>query len=263
VFLAPFPILLQVAFNAVLGLKLPLTLFVPAVIVSAGVGGFVPGILTTLLGCAFSAAYFGMTGTNLETLSPEMLELVLFAGTGTLFSFVMGAWRAEASRATDCEQRLKATWSNVDDAVFTTDKKGRITEMNPVAEALTGWFLSEAKGERAQNVFVTADDSVRRVLREGRGSGRINHAVLVSKTGHEIPIDEIATPIKDAGGRVTAVLVVFRDTRPHHRSQQGPSETVETERRPGNEAAQAERAHIPAPAPPRHDGEGASRAAHR
>jgi PAS domain S-box-containing protein len=260
--IAAFAILLQVAFNTVLGSKIPLTLFLPAVIVSAGVGGFVPGILTTVLGCAFSAGYFWMAGPNLEILRTDILELVLFAGIGILLSFVIEAWRAETFRATQCEERLKATWSNVDDAVFATDENGCITEMNPVAEALTGWLLSEAKGGPAQNVFVTADDPVRRVLREGRGSGRINHAVLVSKTGREIPIDEIATPIKDAEGRVTDVIVVFRDTRPRHRSEQGPSEVVEADRPSGNEAGQAARGHVPAPASPGRDGEDGTRAAH-
>jgi PAS domain S-box-containing protein len=238
--LAGFVVVLQVAFNALWGSKLPLTLFLPAVIVSAGVGGFGPGILTTVLGCAFSTGYF-WTRPNLEILNDpaDILELILFAGIGTLFSFVIEAWRVESIRSADCEDRLKKTWSNVDDAVFTTDQDGCITDMNPVAEALTGWLVSEARGGQAQDVFVTADSPVRRVLREGTGSGRINHAVLVSKTGREIPIDEIATPIKGADGRVTGVLVVFRDARPRYRS----------------ETAQGQ---ISAP----RDGEDASRAAH-
>ena len=46
------------------------------------------------------------------------------------------------------EQRewLRVTLSSIGDAVITTDTKGCVTFLNPVAEALTGWTQNEATG---------------------------------------------------------------------------------------------------------------------
>jgi PAS domain S-box-containing protein len=218
---AAIAILLQLAFSAVWGSKLPLTLFLPAVIVSAAAGGFGPGILTTALSCAFAAGYSWMKRPDPGILSDptDIFELILLAGIGIVFSAIVEAWRKESLLVAQHEEHLKATWTNVDDAVFTTDENGSITHMNPVAEALTGWMESEVRGRDAKDVFVTADNTVHRVLRDGKASGRINHTVLVSKTGREIPVDEIVTPIKGPDGHVTSVVIVFRDTRPRYKSE--------------------------------------------
>ena len=46
------------------------------------------------------------------------------------------------------EQRewLRVTLSSIGDAVITTDTKGSITYLNPVAVSLTGWTQEEAAG---------------------------------------------------------------------------------------------------------------------
>jgi PAS domain S-box-containing protein len=233
--LAAVAIALQLALFAVLGPKLPLTLFfIPAVIVSAGVGGFNPGILTTALGCAFTAGYLGLD---------YPVELILLAVTGIAFSAVSEAWRMESSRSVEYEERLKATCSNVDDAVITTDGKGRITQMNPVAEALTLWMETEAKGRPAKDIFVVgADNPVDRAIRKGRASGEVNHSVLVSRSGREIPIDDTESLIKDAGGRVTGVVIVFRDARPRFSPDVVSPGLIERERKAREAAELAERA---------------------
>ena len=38
-----------------------------------------------------------------------------------------------------------------------------------------------------------------------------NHTVLLRRDGTEVPIDDIAAPIKDADGRLLGVVLVFRD----------------------------------------------------
>ena len=57
---AAIAIVLQLAFSTVWVSRLPLTVFLPAVIVSAAAGGFGPGILTTTLSCVFTAGYSWM-----------------------------------------------------------------------------------------------------------------------------------------------------------------------------------------------------------
>jgi len=215
-------IALQLAFTALMGSKLPRTLFLPAVIVSAAAGGFGPGILTTALSGAFTAGYAWMKRPDSMILSDpaDIFELILLAFIGIAFSAIVEGWRSESLQVAQHQDLLEAIWTNVDDAVFITDANGCIMHMNPVAEALTGWMESEVRGRDAKHVFVTADNMVHRILRDGKASGRINQTVLVSKTGREIPVDEIATPIKGPDGRVTSVVVVFRDTRPRHKSEE-------------------------------------------
>ena len=75
-------------------------------------------------------------------------------------------------------EQLRVTLSSIGDAVLTTDSAGRITYLNPVAESLTGWRVTEAAGQPIQHVFAIvneqtreqADDIVGRTLREGTTS---------------------------------------------------------------------------------------------
>ena len=102
---------------------------------------------------------------------------------------------------------FSVTLSSIGDAVITTDDAGRVTFLNPVAEALTGWNLDEAKDRPLEDVFrivneftrQTVENPVHRVLREGTVVGLANHTVLLAKDGREIPIDDSGAPIRDGG----------------------------------------------------------------
>ena len=61
-------------------------------------------------------------------------------------------WQAEVLLR---QQRdlLAVTLGSIGDAVLTTDTAGRITFLNPVAEALTGWPLQDALGQPCEVVF--------------------------------------------------------------------------------------------------------------
>ena len=71
-----------------------------------------------------------------------------------------------------------------------------------------------------------AEDIVARVLREGRAVDLANHAALVTRDGREIPIEDSAAPIRDAGGTVSGVVLVFHDVTEKRRAQ----ETIARER---------------------------------
>ena len=46
-------------------------------------------------------------------------------------------------------------------ATVVTDTLGRVTRMNAVAEALTGWPLAEAEGQPLEGVFHTEHEATR------------------------------------------------------------------------------------------------------
>jgi PAS domain S-box-containing protein len=117
------------------------------------------------------------------------------------------------------EARLAVTLNSIGDAVITTDPDGLVTMLNPVAQALTGWTDAAAVGTPITQVFdivneVTrkaAENPVAKVFREGRIVGLANHTVLRARHGREVPIEDSASPIRDAAGTLLGVVLVFRD----------------------------------------------------
>lgn len=116
-------------------------------------------------------------------------------------------------------ERLRTTLASIGDAVIATDTEGRITNLNGVAEALTGWTGDEAAGQPLDAVFRIVNERTprpvenpaARALREGAIVGLANHTVLIAKDGTERPIDDSAAPIRCTAGEVVGCVLVFRD----------------------------------------------------
>ncbi|GIX27977.1 MAG: hypothetical protein KatS3mg123_1858 [Burkholderiales bacterium] len=131
------------------------------------------------------------------------------------------------------EAELRATLYSIGDAVISTDAAGRITRMNPVAEQLTGWREAEAQGRSLKEIFPIFNEHTRaavrnpveRVLKEGVVVGLANHTVLVARDGRELPIADAAAPIRDASGRMTGVVLVFRDQTEERRAARALQES--------------------------------------
>jgi PAS domain S-box-containing protein len=117
------------------------------------------------------------------------------------------------------ESFFKTTLYSIGDAVIITDVKGRIQQMNPVAEKLCGWKESDAKNKSLEVVFniineVTkkkSENIVKKVLKKGHTIGLANHTILISKSKKQIPIADSSAPIKNDDGKVIGVIIVFRD----------------------------------------------------
>jgi len=115
-------------------------------------------------------------------------------------------------------ERLQVTLHSIADAVITTDPRGRIQYMNPVAEALTGWTASQSDGRRVDDVFrvvggpdrVPVPDTMARAL-SGGTSDAAAQTVLVARGGREIAIEESLSPIRSGRGELLGAVIVFRD----------------------------------------------------
>ncbi|KPA15364.1 PAS/PAC sensor hybrid histidine kinase [Candidatus Magnetomorum sp. HK-1] len=113
---------------------------------------------------------------------------------------------------------LNVTLSSIGDAVIATDETGMITFMNSVAEKLTGWNFKDVEGLFITNVFriineetrKAVDNPVKKVLETGVIVGLANHTLLITKDGHEIPIDDSAAPIVQ-NDQLIGVVLIFRD----------------------------------------------------
>lgn len=117
------------------------------------------------------------------------------------------------------ENIFKTTLYSIGDAVIATDREGKITLLNPVAEQLTGWSEKDAKGRPLGDVFriiseksgEATESPVEKTLREGVVVGLANHTLLISKQGKEIPIADSGAPVLDEEGQISGVVLVFRD----------------------------------------------------
>jgi PAS domain S-box-containing protein len=113
---------------------------------------------------------------------------------------------------------LQTTLASIGDGVITTDRDGRVTFLNAIAESLTGWSHAEARGVALTRVFIIVNEATRapvenpamRALKEGVVVGLANHTVLISKDGSERPIDDSAAPIR-VRDEIFGCVLVFRD----------------------------------------------------
>ncbi|HEX8202264.1 MAG TPA: PAS domain S-box protein, partial [Isosphaeraceae bacterium] len=135
------------------------------------------------------------------------------------------------------EQRdeLLLTLSCIGDAVLTADALGRVTFLNPVAEALTGWTRDEAAGLPLENIvrLISAESRQAvesptvRTLREGVVVTLGDHTLLIAKDGTEWPIDDTSAPIRNARGEVVGVVLVFRDVSERRRHERAAREALD------------------------------------
>ncbi|MDB6119191.1 MAG: domain S-box, partial [Verrucomicrobiaceae bacterium] len=130
---------------------------------------------------------------------------------------------------------LATTLSSIGDAVIIADTSSRITFLNGVAEELTGWSSAEAVGQPCANVFNIVNESTRRpvespvdkVLQTGLIIGLANHTLLIRKDLSEVPIDDSGAPIREPGGQMRGVVLVFRDFSAHKETERALREAKE------------------------------------
>jgi len=144
---------------------------------------------------------------------------------------------------------LRVTLSSIGDAVITTDVEGRVTLMNQVAEALTGWDQAEAMGRSLTDIFQIVNELSRepvenpaaRALNAGTIAGLANHTILMAKDGKESPIDDSAAPIRNEQGEVVGAVLVFRDISERKRLELERERLLATAQAAQKEAEQANR----------------------
>jgi PAS domain S-box-containing protein len=125
----------------------------------------------------------------------------------------------ENARLRQQKELFRTTLASIGDAVITTDIEGRVAYLNAVAESLTGWTQKAAAGQPLETLFhivneqtrQTVENPVKKVLSEGKVFGLANHTLLVAKDGTERSIDDSAAPIQDEHGKVSGVVLIFRD----------------------------------------------------
>ena len=158
-----------------------------------------------------TARWMTLAGSSLSTL----LLIVVFA-----LVLRENRLRQQANLALGAsEENLAVTLQSIGDGVLATDAGGRVTRLNAVAEALTGWTQAEAAGRPVAEIFHIINETTRQpaflpvadTLAKGTIHGLANHTELIARDGTERPIADSCAPIRDREVRVIGAVLVFRD----------------------------------------------------
>jgi PAS domain S-box-containing protein len=139
----------------------------------------------------------------------------------------------ELDNTPEPDEWQRVALASIADAVISTDADGRVTFMNAAAATLTGWAATEALGRPLSETLRLIDEQTRqpvadpalRALREGARVGLSPGTLLVSRDGHERPIDDSAAPIRGADGQVIGAIIVFRDITERRKAERALAES--------------------------------------
>jgi PAS domain S-box-containing protein len=211
-----------------LGDQYPFVTVFVAVAASSYFSGWRSGLTATLLSLVLCEFLFVPTRGSARLVGArEVVAVIAYLVTCAGIVLLGDAARRARAEADAERRRLRTTLASIGDAVVTTNDAGKVDYLNEVAEALTGWSISEAAGQPLADVFrivnertrEIAENPVDKVLRTGGVVGLANHTVLLAKDGREIPIDDSAAPIRDQNGPIFGVVLVFRDVTEQRRAQ--------------------------------------------
>ena len=135
----------------------------------------------------------------------------------------------KSRQLSESRERFQITLNSLGDAVIATNASGRVSYINPVAQQLTGWDnYMEARGRPLGEVARLIDETTRSELNDAvafvRGAEKVvglpNHAVLISRSGQEYPIEMNRSPIVNERGELVGVVLVFRDVTQRRQTEQ-------------------------------------------
>jgi two-component system sensor kinase FixL len=117
-------------------------LFVPAVLVSAALGGLGPGVFATTF--AWGSVWWVTRDIPFNLVSGICAAIFLSVGFGMA---VGGGWfHAARRRAAAINDHLRSILDTVPDGVVVIDRDGLMTSFNPAAERMFGWRAEEVLG---------------------------------------------------------------------------------------------------------------------
>lgn len=117
------------------------------------------------------------------------------------------------------KERAIVTLESIGDSVITTDLHGIITQLNPVAQRITGWSNEEAEGFPFGDMIsliseVTQQpisDPVAQVLSQNGIVNFSSQTVLINRIQQEYAIEGTASPIRNRENKIIGIVIVLHD----------------------------------------------------
>ena len=233
-------VLLRWLLDPLMGDALPLVTLFGAVAAAVWLGGYRLAIPVTLLGyLACHYLFISPRGQIDLTAIENEVGFVAYLFTCVIIIGFGEAMRIAQVSASQQREVLSVTLRSIGDAVITTDNEGRITNLNKVAESLTGWTNHDAVGQPLETVLKLINETTRLpvenpatgALRQGVVVGLSNNTVLIRRDGTECPIDDSAAPIRDEQGNVSGCVLIFRDVTAQRNVEREKANQLITARR--------------------------------
>ncbi|MBP6851358.1 MAG: PAS domain S-box protein, partial [Rhodoferax sp.] len=168
-----------------------------------------------------------VTGGDVMARVPVLAGAPEFVSVALGFNQMLDARIAADAALRRSEERLSITLDSIGDGVIATDTTGKINRMNAVAQRLTGWDFSDARGRQLQDVFQVIDattraplpDPFQRVQLQGDGVAVSHASILMARDGNQYRIADKAAPILDHQRQFRGVVLVFGDVSRQHAIQ--------------------------------------------
>ena len=129
--------------------------------------------------------------------------------------------RIESDRRQQHQQRqhILFTLNSIADGVIAIDPDYKITQINPIAEQLTGWTDGEAKGKPLGQVvefFNSLNKTaiyppICQALESEEKVSLLTQSLIRSRDGTDYPVKAKASPILDAEQNIVGAIMVFHD----------------------------------------------------
>ena len=111
-------------------------------------------------------------------------------------------------------RRYELILSSVGDGVCGLDADGRVVFLNPAAERMLGYAASELHGQCRSHFVVERRRSIHEcpvhAVLNGGLARQVTDAVFRHKNGTHVPVEYVASPIRD-GERPVGAVITFRD----------------------------------------------------
>ena len=180
------------------------------------------------------------------TISPIKNERGQIVGASKIARDITGSKEAEERlrRALEFDETVMLSMG---EGLFTIDTAGRVTFMNPAAQRLFGWTLTEMLGRKMHDVthhsrpdgtpFPIGECAGFAVLKEGKMLTEYED-VFIRKDGSFFHVVYSSAPLR-GDGNVTGVVVVFRDISDRKQAEEERARLLQAERAAREDAERA------------------------
>ncbi len=171
-------------------------------------------VLTAAVSLVTAVAVWPLIPRALKIPSVQQLQSVISS-----LEAEVGRRRSAEDQLVAIQQSLAVTLASIDAGFIATDRAGRITHMNAVAELVTGWLQPEALGRPLGAVFVPQGppvsdphgNPVDRMLAQGTTVASVQHLEVLSRSGTSTPLELKAALTRADDGQIIGLAMVFRD----------------------------------------------------
>jgi len=150
--------------------------------------------------------------------------MILFGSLAVLLGLIVAFFTIRHTTKTEKslyleKQKAEITLHSIGDGVLTTNEKGRIEYLNPVAEQITGWQLERAKGLPLLKVFniqsidgsYVDENPVEIAITEQRIIEAANHFIFNDEEQKQYALEHTCGPMTDHDGKIIGAVLIFRN----------------------------------------------------